>query len=377
MKAIQFLYTEIGRGHPFYLDGIKYFLNKNRIEYSSTDVFKQSRGLSFWLWKLIYQLYISGSSGNLIGRLYKFIRGSKHINHSDFLLSVLGRSITINNKADDSALIVAHPLLVKILSPKTNLFYQHGETVVPLTELPKGASQLFVPTKEVADKFICAGYDNSQIHTTGLCIDPELIERAETRFEYRIKRIEEADCLCGAFFSSGAEPSRHVRTIVETVLAVMSAGGKAIVFCKKKGRLSKQMSNLLADNNDLTIECKRSLNIVTFDSREEETALTGNCFDLFDYFVAPSHERSNWALGLGLPLFILTPHYGSFAPLNRDKLLGEGVAMELENTGDIGQLANIVSKKEKREILSKMSYNGWGKYAIDGFQKISDFMGKV
>ena len=50
--------------------------------------------------------------------------------------------------------------------------------------------------------------------------------------------------------------------------------------------------------------------VVQHDSRREENAFAGKLFASFDYFVAPAHERSNWALGLGLPIFIIEPAIG-------------------------------------------------------------------
>ncbi|MCH9024096.1 MAG: hypothetical protein IH931_02070, partial [candidate division Zixibacteria bacterium] len=97
-------------------------------------------------------------------------------------------------------------------------------------------------------------------------------------------------------------------------------------------------------------------------------------FEELDFFVAPSHERTNWALGLGLPMFILEPAIGPFSPLNREILLESGVAESLNSAEDSKRFGNKLKELRKSRKLQQMSESGWGKQSITGFQAITDFL---
>ena len=58
--VVEFLYTNIGRGHPFYLDGITDALihsGQVKLVRQQKDVFEISRGLSLVGWKLARWFY--------------------------------------------------------------------------------------------------------------------------------------------------------------------------------------------------------------------------------------------------------------------------------------------------------------------------------
>ena len=93
---IDFLYTNIGRGHPFYLDGIMQTLVRKgniSIVRQQHDVFELSKGLSLKGWQLAKWLYEKGSSGGLVGSLYKFLRSGNSYSGDSSLLKLLGRDI--------------------------------------------------------------------------------------------------------------------------------------------------------------------------------------------------------------------------------------------------------------------------------------------
>jgi hypothetical protein len=90
--------------------------------------------------------------------------------------------------------------------------------------------------------------------------------------------------------------------------------------------------------------------------------------------VAPSHERTNWALGLGLPTFILYPLIGPYAPLNCRILLDSGAALELRDDLSAESLGEFISVRHNREILLKMAERNFGKYKIDGFSAVADYI---
>ena len=60
--AIEFLYTNIGRGHPHYLDGIVESLSKERVG-RVTDVFAVSAGIERAAWKTVRTVYRVGGRG--------------------------------------------------------------------------------------------------------------------------------------------------------------------------------------------------------------------------------------------------------------------------------------------------------------------------
>lgn len=375
-QQVEFLYTNIGRGHPFYLDGIiEAIIRSGSISMvrSQSDVFELSSGLSLGLWRLARWLYLRGSSDGIIGSLYARIRRDNNYDPESLSVRLLGRQLRAKYRNSLETKIVAHPLLVSILNEHKRLVYQHGEVVVPSEAIVPGAETVMVPTDQAAQPFLEAGYERSSIFVSGLCIEPTLVSQAETAFHSRIQRFEGDAPLTGAFYSSGAEPKQHVEALVKAAVAAGKAGNRVIVFAQRNGRLelsvTEQFSALEVPlarfdaTTPLPTELPAAL-LVSSASRREESRLTAQLFPYFDYFVAPSHERTNWALGLGLPMFILLPTIGPFAPLNREILLSSGVAEDLGLTG---------ARLERGQLL-KMASSGWGNYPIDGFAQIADYI---
>ena len=95
---------------------------------------------------------------------------------------------------------------------------------------------------------------------------------------------------------------------------------------------------------------------------------------MFDFVVAPPHERSNWALGLGLPMFLLMPTIGPYAPLNLQILLKHGVADVLENDAAARELGEITRQLRQGGQMTDMAKAGWGRLAINGFDCIAEFL---
>ena len=84
-----------------------------------------------------------------------------------------------------------------------------------------------------------------------------------------------------------------------------------------------------------------------------------------DVLVSPPHERSTWAAGLGLPIFLVGPDIGPFAPLNRAVLFRKEVAAEIDGER-ADRFPELVAELRRRGRLLEMSRNGWGA-PIDGF----------
>lgn len=388
VAQIEFLYTNIGRGHPFYLDGIAEALircGQVGLVRNQRDVFELSRGLSRGAWRLVKAVYRTGSGPGPIGRLYsRWRQGVAPYEGSSPLVRLLGRSLAKHYYRGESTLVlVAHPVLVAALADRADLIYQHGELVVPREALVPGASTVLVPTADVADKFRQAGYAESQILVTGLCIEPSLTSQADDTYRQRQVRLGEERPLTGAFYSSGAEPSDHVEAIGRAVKAVIRGGYRTIVFCKCWGKLDRAMMRLaeqqvglvsLVDHEQLPPVDLSPLTIVRYRSRREETALTAKFFPWFDFFAAPAHERSNWAIGLGLPMFVIGPDKGSFAPLNKELLLSRAVASQLEDAGGPDRLDGRLKTMSAEGRLLKMSQSGWKRNPIDGFDVIASYL---
>jgi hypothetical protein len=381
---INFLYTNIGRGHPFYLDGIlEALIHKGNVKIvrEESDVFEVSHGLSKAMWKAVRWMYTKGSSPGLVSALYRKLRSDADYNRPSFMLNTMGRDICRRFLADPYPLVVAHPTLIAILKGRQNLIYQHGENAIPKEAIVAGASRIMAPTEATAEPFVRFGYKRDEITVSGLCIEPALVRQAEDAFASRLTRINGRTPLVGAFFSSGAEPKRHVEKLVQAAVSAVAHGGKAILFTQRGGTfarhaarsfLSKRIDFAQVDSHGFHPSDLPPALIVGHASRREENHFTGQLFPRFDYFAAPSHERTNWALGLGLPMFIVGPPIGPFAPLNRDCLIEAGVA-ELIDSG-----ANVFGRSleglRSKGRLAEMALTGWGKLDISGFDTIAQFL---
>ena len=104
------------------------------------------------------------------------------------------------------------------------------------------------------------------------------------------------------------------------------------------------------------------------------TYLTAKYFPNLDYFAAPSHERTNWSLGLGIPMFILHPVIGTFSPLNREILLKSKTAVDVDTMEKAVSFSSMLSNLQRGGILSNMAEKGIGKYPVDGFVRAAEFI---
>ncbi|MDZ4722640.1 MAG: hypothetical protein SGI97_01850 [candidate division Zixibacteria bacterium] len=388
---IDFLYSNIGRGHAFYLDEIIEALKSGSNLQSVgevRDVFTVSHGTSRLAWRFARVLYTRGSSGGVLGKVYSKLRKSSDYNNPNSALKVLSRDIVAQYRDSSTPLVVDHPILVGILKGRKNTIYQHGELVVPDEACVRGASLVIVPTAECAQRFIDAGYDLSSVLVSGLCIELSLVKQAKGAFTRRIERIKNTEYLSGGFFSSGAEPKQHVHSLIAAVESSVAAGGRAILFATGGGQLEKAALKTFGSrvkvihgsseeehNIDSTLAEKETLVLAIYTTRQEENELVASMFPYLDYFVAPSHERTNWSIGLGLPIFMLEPSIGSFAPLNRALAEARGVGIAINQTAapDFGSM--LADFRQSGRLL-EMSQNGWGRDRIDGFSCIAQSLTK-
>lgn len=362
-RRILCLCTDIGRGHPFYLDGLKRELEnlgpeKAVVEYGRCAELSGPAGKLAWT--MIGQLYRRGSSPGAWSGLYRRLRKDGDYNRDGLVLTLLRRSLRHRLapwRAADT--VVAHPLLVAVLRPHPRVYYQHGELMTPGEAVVRGAHRVLVPTQAASLPFLEAGYRPDQLWITGLCIEPDLVLQSQACFEHRLRRLNQGP-LTGAFFTSGAEPALHVESIAMALSSVLAIGYAAVVYAARGGRLAAALERVKshAPLGELTV--------CLYSSRTELDLLTAHHFHRFDYLVSPPHERTHWALGLGLPMFIAGPDVGPFAPLNRELLLREGVAQPLEGSEP---LASLLARLQRQGELSERARRGWGRLPLDGFAR--------
>jgi hypothetical protein len=114
------------------------------------------------------------------------------------------------------------------------------------------------------------------------------------------------------------------------------------------------------------------LTLVTRDSRRAGTAAAVRIIPEADAFVAPSHERTNWALGLGLPMFVLFPMIGTHAEANYRLAFDNGVASPLQSADDARNLAPVLQKLRASGALTNMARLGFGRFEINGAERIAE-----
>ncbi len=360
------LYVNIGRGHPFYLDGIRACLPAADAEvWDIADLPGQPARAA---WRMAAWLYKHGSSLGGGATWYDRIRRRADCRHNPLALRLLGRPARRAAAGRTGPLVVSHPLLAAILRAHPGMVYQHGEPVLPAEALINCQGHFIVPTANLADELKRRGYSPKRILVSGLCIEPALAAQAGPMADARLGRFRTDAPLMGALFSSGAEPAPHVELLARAAASAARAGGRTTVFARAGGRLARRMA---------AATDKSPTAILTYQTRAELDDLTAGRFHEFDYFIAPAHERANWALGLGLPMFVLEPCIGSFAPLNRDLLLRRGAAGVIADPAQSDIFGETLARLRGRGELEAMTLRNRGIFDINGFQTIADWLGQA
>jgi hypothetical protein len=382
LTRVNFLYTNIGRGHPNYLDGIIECMPPDSVG-SVTDVFTATSGLGHSAWKLARCVYRAAGRSGWYSPLYNRLRARGDYNRRGLMQSVMGRPLRQLYAEDSTPLVVAHPVLVGILRDKPGLFYQHGEVAAPRESWVKGRHRVLVPISHTADVFLAAGFAPDSVSVTGLCIEPALVAQAEDALAARLERLGGPGPLCGAFFSSGAEPAAHVEKLAAAASSAVASGGRVAVFARRSGFLAAEVSAWFVERKrnlesvespeDLPARLPRAF-MCLYDDRRELNEFTERLFGSFDYFVAPSHERTHWALGLGLPIFVVDPPLGSFSPLNREFLLASRVAAVIADLRKASGFGETLGKLHKTGALQRMAESGWGRFDMRGFYNIAEML---
>lgn len=379
---VHFFYTNIGRGHPFYLDGIRQLLPAACLG-DVRDVFDCCRGPSGLLWRTARWLYARGSSYGGERSLYSRLRARTDYTRAGPALHVMGAPIRRAVAQVEGPLVVAHPLLVAILREQPEVVYQHGELAVPREALLPGGHHVLVPDARAADVFMAAGMSADRLQVTGLCVEPALCAVAGVAMAARRRRLAAGEPLTGGFFSSGAEPAAHVASLVSAALSASAHELPVLLVARRGGRYHRHaVTAFQRARRSLTVcdphvmdgvAAPPASQLCLYTTSLELERLTVGGFGRLDYMVAPAHERSHWALGLGLPLFMLDPPIGSFAPLNQARLLEEGVAESLPPPQAVAFRARLEARQQSGALL-RAAERGWGRHAVDGFARAAAWL---
>lgn len=370
------IYTNIGRGHPSYLDSLLVVLQRKGLNVVTRNIFEESKGFSFLCWKLVKRLYVLGGEGGIRTKFYNWLRhGQTDISSDSGFIKILGRDLRKRCRDFKGICLVAHPVVARILANICRTWYIHGEIAAPPECAIKGVEKIFVPLQETKDKLISFGADPASIVVTGLMIQPELVDTAEKSFQARLKRIESNESLTIGFFTSGAYPKEHMKKILwgaksvidQKMRAIISTGTSPEKFEWFRKKMRKWEVEFVEDSGEgSTEEQNGNVWLLTRKTRQAETQRAVELLPQMDTFVAASHERTNWAVGLGLPMFVLFPLIGTFASLNFEFAQRQKVVYPLDSLEKAKTLGKIISELRQNGQLTQMAQNGFGVHNING-----------
>jgi hypothetical protein len=384
-EQISALYSDIGRGHPSYLDSLLVSLKKKYPSIVCKTVFGESRGISLLSWRLLLWLYQISGKGGLATKFYHLVRRRSLNSSSDtFAIKILGRDLKSANKDFSGICLVDHPIIARALAGVCRVWYVHGEIAAPEECAIPGVDKILVPLEETKQKLTACGTGKETIEVCGLMIEPGLVESAEISFKQRLERINSGLHLTVGFFTSGAYPKEHMEKIILGARSVIKAKMKVIIFCGTNPNKLKWVRNELKDLRAKIDEDSEgtSSNIADFDillvsrkTRQEDTQRAVELVPYLDFFVSASHERTNWAVGLGLPMFILFPLIGTFASQNFEFAQRQKVVYPLDTKEKAENLGEILSKLRQSGQLAEMARSGFGIHKLDGVElAISDLL---
>ncbi len=375
-KKAVVLYTDIGRGHPNYLDStLRAIKSQTGIlpdDFVITSVFDISKGASLFGWKTIRRIYQTGAQGGIASFIYNKARRRPATPGSGKKFKTLGKSLLKAFSGFEGILILAHPLLVQLLAGTCRIFYIHGEIASPLEFDISMAEKIFVPLQETADGLIKGNVPKNQIAITGLMLEPELAENADDIRALRLKRIVDGVKPTVGFYNSGAYPKAHLWQIIEGAehflknhlgRVILSTGNSQKMLSKYQTALSGYSPTTSAEDFD-----KGRCDLLLLHDKDREKLTLRELAQLpkIDLAVMAAHERVNWTVGLGLPSILLHPNFGSFAPMNFDYALANGLVFKYKQgriTGAIDRF--IISYRDKDPDL----INSYKTHRIDGAAK--------
>lgn len=341
--------AEIGRGHPGYLRSVITQL-ENVPKIRATGPF----------WQLARQVYLIGGKGGICTAIYNHLR----TNHPPVFLSLINSALCRRFSGYPGIVLVDHPLLARLLAPVCRVAYLHAEIAAPESAFIPCVWRTFVPLPETADQFIAAGARPETLVITGLIIEPELLPQAEKAYLSRCQRLATASPLTVGFFTSGAYPRPHLRAIITAARALVPTGHRIVVFSGPDARMAAKFKAALPPQ----------ISIISAPTLEQEAKITADIFPQLDVLVCAAHERTGWAIGLGVPMLSLLPHIGPFAPLNFQFALAKGVSLPLEKPARFG---TILADLQRNQTLHKMACAGWDKYPITGAKFTAEYLSEM
>jgi len=373
------LYTDIGRGHPSYLDSLLYLLKKKYPQLVSRTVFQESKGISLLGWKFVSWLYTISGKGGQATRFYNLIRkGSQKTSDDSPMTGILGRNLKRVYKDFPGICLVEHPLVARSLAGVCRVWYVHGEIAAPPECAVRGVERILVPLNQTKEKLIAHGAEKEAVAACGLMIEPPLVESAEKAYQERLKRISKSDLpMTVGFFTSGAYPKEHMEKIMLGARSVIQNKMRAIIFCGAnphkfewvKNRVRSWKSKIVEDKEESAHQNEEfDVKLVTRHTRQQDTQRAVQLLPRLDVFVAASHERTNWAVGLGLPMMVLFPLIGTFASQNFDFAQRQKVAYPLDSAEKAENLGEILSNLRQKDQLLQMAQNGFGVHSITGIE---------
>jgi hypothetical protein len=376
------LYSDIGRGHPSYLDSLLFLLKPMYPSLIARTVFEESRGLSLLSWRFIERLYNIGGQGGLQTRFYNFVRKrSQKGGEGSFMTKILGRDVRRAYKDFQGICLVDHPLIARSLADICRVWYVHGEIAAPAECAVRGVERILVPLEETKQRLIAQGAGEETVLVCGLMIEPALADRAEEAFQQRIKRIESVQPLTVGFFTSGAYPKEHMEKIIAGARSVIENKMRAVIFCGTNRDKLEWIKENLKDMKIKRVEDAEEssyhdgefdLMLISRKTRQEDTRRAVELIPSLDVLVAAPHERTSWAVGLGLPMFALFPLIGTFAAQNLDFAQREGVVCLLDSTEKTRNLAQTLTELREDGRLLQMSQNGFGIHNISGIEAATE-----
>ncbi len=348
----------IGRGHPGYLDAV---LRALAAVNPACSIRRVSRRLDNLAWQALRAGYRLGGLGGPATWLYNLLRRSG-ANPSGLSLAALGSQLRQELTGYSGVCLVDHPLLAHILCRTCRVAYLHGEIATPASAAVPEAWQTFVPLEHTASRLTAHGVRRENMTVTGLVVEPDLLPGAEAAFLARVARLRSEAPLTVGLFSSGAYPRPHVNRIIAATVSLTRAGHKTILFWGsgwlRAARLRAILSRLgVAEDGS---------QIVWADSPQTETARTVRLLPNLDVMVAAAHERTNWAVGLGLPMFALLPNIGPFAPENMAFAMGQGVCQPVRTMAEAHGLAQTLTQLRQSGQLVRMAELGFGRFSLTG-----------
>jgi len=348
--------VEIGHGHPNYLDYVLQALKQidHHIEIKYWDILTQEKGFTKLFWQISKNLYSIGAKGGITTELYNRLRDSTR----SYNLSLCNAP-----SSGFSSILVSHPLLDRSIG---SVWYIHGEIAAPKESVLKNIAKIIVPTTYTANKFIAQGIKPEQILITGLLLSLDLVANAKENYLKRVSRLKSERPLTIGFFISGAYPPPHIKKVIDGIISVTKENYRVIAFL---GTDLVKARNFLSDLNRLSSQrgkSSASILFVSCNNRSDYQKRVNRLLPLLDVFVAPSHEHTSWALGLGLPIFVLFPMIGNYAKENFRFAHKQGVALPIPTRQDAQNLGITFRELRSAGMLLKMAENGFGRFSING-----------